>query len=92
MRKGKNKILKVLSQAETILIVPDFTISVYCSSCNILLALLSLLFYSFHWHPFMQWGPKRTVDIHRKKRSEHEPEEEIIKLTTLHGNCEIWDY
>ena len=81
----------VLSRAR--LIVPDFTVSEYCSSCNYLFCgpiLVSLLSLSICWNPKAwqagrqaRWGAKNRW---RKKCREKKTKKERISWTAIHRN------
>ena len=63
------KNLDGFSTSEPSLIVPDFTISVYGSSCNYFLfglILPSLLSLSIYWHP-REWMGCQEIDRERKE-------------------------
>ena len=73
------------SISEASLIVPDFTISVYGSSCNYLffcLILASLLSFSIYWHPQCVKGCQKVSTIERERRKE--------RMRTKGENYSIW--
>ena len=91
--KAWQKLIKTGSkrtfQHEASLIVPDFTISVYGSSCNYLsfgLVLIHLLFLFISWHPIMSWGCRQ---IERESKGRKETTIHELPYTELSMNCRI---
>ena len=67
--------------AETIIIVPDFTISVYSSSCN-----YSIYFLTFAKRDGMSWNRQQKMRDRSRRRLYG------IKWTAVHRNGKIRDY
>ena len=82
------------SHSNFVLLVPDFTISVYCNSYNYLFLSHSLFFStSIFWPPSCNaLGMPLHRNIEREQRSENEEEKDIITWTAVHRNCKIRDY
>ena len=65
------------------LIVPDFTISVYGSSCNFFLS--HSLFFSFYFYPVLSEGCHAII-----KEEENDNEKYKIAWTAVHKNESIY--
>ena len=85
-----SQLLNNLAAPDQSLIVSDFTISVYSSSCN-------CLFLGFILAPLLSFIlfigiSKAGRDRWRKTRRKNETKQEIIPWTAEHIHCKIYDY